>query len=289
MDCHELGPRYTWQEAVAAGLTRAQLRDDGIRITRGAYVSRAVPLTLRSACLSVAPVLPEAATFSHLTAAALLEAPVRVAWPLTVAVPPGVYRPRRRRVRVHVRDLLPEDAVRIQGLPVTSGQQTWLDLAGVLPPGELVAVGDSLFRAGHLDAGSLKSRLARAGGARGIVCARELAGILTPHAASRPESLIRFALISSDLPDPGVQVPIHDRWGRVVAHADLGYPEWKIAIEYEGRQHAEGEQFGRDIDRYSLMAAGGWLVLRFAGVHLGRQGAVVDRVAGALRSRGACW
>src|SRR3954447_1243822 len=80
MDCHELGPRYTWQEAVAARLTRAQLRDDGIRITRGAYVSRAVPLTLRSACLSVAPVLPEAATFSHLTAAALLEAPVRVAW-----------------------------------------------------------------------------------------------------------------------------------------------------------------------------------------------------------------
>src|SRR3954466_3003734 len=121
MDCHELGPRYTWQEAVAAGLTRAQLRDEGIRITRGAYVSRAVPLTLRSACLSVVPVLPEAATFLNLTAAALLEAPVRVAWPLTVAVPLVVYRPRRRRVRVHVRDLLPEDAVRIQNLPFPSG------------------------------------------------------------------------------------------------------------------------------------------------------------------------
>src|SRR4051794_41874035 len=123
MDCHELGPRYTWQEAVAAGLTRAQLRDEGIRITRGAYVSRAVPLTLRSACLSVAPVLPEAATFSHLTAAALLEAPVRVAWPLTVAVPPGVYRPRRRRVPGGVRELLPEEALRGHGGPAPPGQQ----------------------------------------------------------------------------------------------------------------------------------------------------------------------
>jgi hypothetical protein len=289
MDDHELGPRYTWQAAVAAGLTRAQLRDDGIRTSRGAYVSRAVPLTLRNACLSVVPVLPDSAKFSHLTAAALLGAPVQTAWPLAVAVPRDVYRPRRRNIRVHVRDLLLEDAIRCHGLPVTSGAQTWLDLAGVLSAGDLVAVGDALFRAGHLDAGSLGSRLARAGGTRGIVRARELADILTPHAASRPESLIRFALISSDLPDPDIQVPIHDRRGRVVAHADLGYPEWRIAIEYEGRQHAQREQFGRDIDRYSLMAASGWLVLRFARGHLGRDRAVVDRVAGALRSRGARW
>jgi hypothetical protein len=25
---------------------------------------------------------------------------------------------------------------------------------------------------------------------------------------------------------------------------------WKVAIEYEGRQHAEWDQFGRDIDRF---------------------------------------
>ena len=78
-------------------------------------------------------------------------------------------------------------------------------------------------------------------------------------------------------------------WGRVVAHADLGWSRWKVALEYEGRQHAEREQFGRDIDRYSLMAADGWLVVRFAGRHLGRLDTVVARAAGALRSRGARW
>ncbi|MCU1619175.1 MAG: hypothetical protein JWR41_1181, partial [Modestobacter sp.] len=58
---------------------------------------------------------------------------------------------------------------------------------------------------------------------------------------------------------------------------------------YEGRQHAEREQFRRDVDRYSLMAADGWLVLRFADAHLRRRTAVIDRVASALRSRGASW
>jgi very-short-patch-repair endonuclease len=82
---------------------------------------------------------------------------------------------------------------------------------------------------------------------------------------------------------------VFDRWGRIVAHADLGYPEWKVALEYEGRQHAEGRQFGRDLERYSLMAAGGWLLLRFGAPHLLRRTAVIERVAGALRSRGARW
>jgi len=81
-------------------------------------------------------------------------------------------------------------------------------------------------------------------------------------------------------------VPVHDRWGREVCHADLGYEEWKVALEYEGRQHAEPEQFGRDIDRYSLMAADGWLLLRYAGRHLARPATIVDRTQRALLSRG---
>jgi very-short-patch-repair endonuclease len=71
-----------------------------------------------------------------------------------------------------------------------------------------------------------------------------------------------------------------------VVHADLGYEEWKIALEYEGRQHADRDQFGRDIDRYSLMAADGWLVLRFTNRHITGPTTVVDRTRRALISRG---
>jgi hypothetical protein len=172
---------------------------------------------------------------------------------------------------------------------VTSGAQTLLDLSATLPPDELVAVGDALYRAGHLDKTSLAARLDRAQGARGVVRARHVGPLLTPLAASRPESLFRYWLLASDLPDPEPQIPVIDRWGREVAHADLGYSCWKVALEYEGRQHAESKQFGRDLERYSLMTAGGWLLLRFGAPHLHRRSEVIERVAGALRSRGARW
>jgi len=121
---------------------------------------------------------------------------------------------------------------------------------------------------------------------RGVVRARRWAPHLSPRAGSHPESTLRYWLLVSDLPEPELQVPILHRSGREVVHADLGYPRWKVAVEYEGRQHAERDQFGRDVGRYSLMAADGWLTLRFAARHLGGPHAVVGRTRRALESRG---
>ena len=73
----------------------------------------------------------------------------------------------------------------------------------------------------------------------------------------------------------------------MVAHGDLGYSRWKVLLEYEGQQHAvDPDQFGRDIDRYTLMAAEGWLVLRFARRQLGSPWTVVERTRAALLDRG---
>ncbi len=46
----------------------------------------------------------------------------------------------------------------VDGLPVTSGAQTYLDLARCTRPDELVAVGDALYRGGHLDADRVQAR-----------------------------------------------------------------------------------------------------------------------------------
>jgi hypothetical protein len=193
--------------------------------------------------------------------------------------------PQRTEFMVHSRLLRAEDVVEHRGLRVTSGPQTFLDLAPLLPPPELVAVGDALLRAGHLTAGTLAARLARADRVRGVVRARACAPLLSPLAMSRPESLLRYWLVTSDLPDPQPQVPVHDQQGREVAHGDLGYEQWRVLLEYEGQQHAEREKFGSDVDRYSLMAADGWLVLRFATRHL-NPGTVLDRTRRALLGRG---
>lgn len=289
VDTRELAPTYTWDDATAAGLTRAQLRDDGVRVTRGAYVSRSLTLSVGAASRGALAVLPAGTVVSHSTAAVLLGAPVPPGWPLEFAVPPRVTPPRRRRIRVHVRDLTPDDVVVTDGIPTTSGAQTWLDLAAILSSAELVAVGDALWRAGHLDTTRLGARLDRATGVRGIRQARRCAPLLTPLAASRPESLVRYWVVEAGLPVPTPQCPVHDRHGAVVAHGDLGWPEWKVLLEYEGRQHAARDQFDRDVDRYSLMAADGWLVVRISRGHLGRRDLVVERVSRTLRSRGASW
>jgi hypothetical protein len=234
----------------------------------------------------LASVLPADAVFSHTTAASVLGAPVDPPRRPHVALTPRRVLPQRSEVIVHARRLTVDDVVQHRDLRLTSGAQTFLDLAAVLPPCELVALGDALMRHGHLTPAALARRLQRADRVRGVVRARSCAPMLSRLAMSRPESLMRYWLVASDLPDPQPQVPVHDRWGRVVAHGDLGYPEWRILLEYEGRHHADEQQFGRDIDRYSLMGLDGWLVLRFASRHINGPTTLVDRTERALISRG---
>ncbi|RFU21325.1 hypothetical protein [Geodermatophilus marinus] len=281
----ELGEAYTWAAARAAGATRGQIRRDGVRLGKGLYLSSAAEPDLRTRCAAWAPVLPDDAAFGLWTAAELLGAPARRS-SVHVVLSPRLSLPRRAGLVVHARGIAAADVVDLDGLAVTSGPQTWLDLAPLLPPQELVAVGDALMRGGHLTADDLAARLARAGGLRGVVRARECAPLLDGRAASRPESLTRYWLVTSDLPALEIQMPVHDRWGREVVHADLGWSRWRVAVEYEGRQHADHDQFGRDLDRYSLMAADGWLLLRFAARHVDGPTVVVERCRRALLSRG---
>ncbi|MCW2741291.1 MAG: hypothetical protein JWR45_1713 [Blastococcus sp.] len=286
MDDVELGPVYQWREARDRGARRRQIAADGLRLSRGLYLSSVIPPTLHERCRAWSTVLPPGAAFGLGTAAELYGVPTHRPPDVHVVLRAQRVLPQRRGLRVHVRQLQEEDVAQIDGILVTSPAQTYLDLAGRVSAAELVVVGDALLRDGHLRPEELAHRLARADRVRGVVRARACAPLLTPLAMSRPESLMRYWLTSSDLPEPDVQVPVHDRWGREVAHADLGYPRWKVALEYEGRQHAERDQFGRDIDRYSLMAADGWLTLRFAARHINGPVVLLDRTRGALLSRG---
>jgi hypothetical protein len=286
MDDAELDPIYTWSEARNLGVQRRQVAADGIRVSRGLYLSCSVAPSLLARCRAWTRLLPPDSAFGLLTAAELLGLPLATSPGVHVVLRPRRVLPQRRGLVVHARQIRESDVVDVAGLRLTNGPQLFLDLAAELPPAELVVAGDALSRMRMLPPGDLATRLARADGVRGVVLARRCAPLLSAKVMSRPESLIRYWLHSSDLPDPELQIPVLDRAGREVAHADLGYSRWKVALEYEGRQHAEPEQFGRDVDRYSLMAADGWLVLRFAARHLAGPVVVVNRTRRALTSRG---
>jgi hypothetical protein len=279
-----LGHAYTWTEARASGVSRRQILLDGVELSRGLYLSSAVEPDLRQRCRAWAKVLPPDSAFGLDTAAALYGVADREPETIHAVMRPRRVLPQRAGLTVHVRRLLDVDVADHGGLRVTAGEQTFLDLAAVLPPPDLFVLGDRLMRAGVLHRDSLATRLERADRVRGVERARRWAPHLSSGAASPPESLMRFWLLDSGLPEPTVQLPILDRSGRKVASADLGYDCWKVALEYEGRQHAEPGQFSRDVDRYSLMAADDWLVLRFAARH-GRY-AVVERTRRALINRG---
>jgi hypothetical protein len=286
MEDVELGSIYTWRDARDRGARRRQIGADGCRVSRGLYLSSVVAPTLAERCRAWACVLPPGAAFGLETAAELYALPTHYSPDVHAVVRPRRVLPQRRGLRVHVRQLEEQDVVERSGLLVTSAAQTYLDLAARNSPAELVVIGDALLRSRLLTAEALAGRLVRAEGVRGVVRARACAPLLSPLAMSRPESLMRYWLTASDLPTPGIQVPVHDAWGREVTHADLGYARWKLALEYEGRHHADREQFGRDIDRYSLMAADGWLTLRFAARHINGPDVVLDRTRRALLNRG---
>ena len=283
----DLPPAYSLASARSVGLTRAMLRGPGfVRLAHDLVVRLDDAIDERERLAVLSTVLPPDAAYSHATAAVLLGAPIdRPARPHVVLTPRRVL-PQHGAFVVHARRLKPQDVVQRSGLRMTSGAQTFLDLAPQLWSPDLVAVGDALMRAGHLTGNALVERLRRASRVRGVVRARACAPLLSGHAMSRQESWLRYWLAVSDLPTPQAQLPIRDAWGREVAHVDLGYEEWRIALEYEGRQHADHDQFGRDIDRYSLMAADGWVVLRFAARHVGGPTTVVERTRRTLLSRG---
>lgn len=71
-------------------------------------------------------------------------------------------------------------------------------------------------------------------------------------ARSPKESELRACIMACGLPTPEVNIPLFDEFGREVGIVDLLLRQWCLAVEYEGRQHAEdARQFARDIGRYA--------------------------------------
>ncbi|MBN9612801.1 MAG: hypothetical protein J0H64_04975 [Actinobacteria bacterium] len=100
---------------------------------------------------------------------------------------------------------------------------------------------------------------------------------------SPPETLLRLLIVDAGLPEPMVNCPV--RVGGRVLHADLGYPQLKIAIEYEGGYHFDGghTQARRDVHRWEAMHDAKWRVLRVTALDLQDPRAFLARLAAAIQ------
>lgn len=80
-------------------------------------------------------------------------------------------------------------------------------------------------------------------------------------AESPRESRVRMAIVLGGLPSPVAQHPVSIDGRRY--RLDLAYPELRLAIEYDGREHRGQLRAHADLLREADLTRLGWTVLRF--------------------------
>lgn len=235
--------------------------------------------------------LPDDVVVSHRSAAAVWGLWTPTFYGIEVTSPAGAQGSRyttgvqRRSVVAHRRLLDPADVVEHAGLRVTTPARTWLDLAPLLDLHDLVAAGDSALIAGA-DHAEMTERAHALRRTRGIVAARQAATVLNASSRSRPESRIRAALQFSGLPAPLVNEAVVDPVLGWLGEPDLHYPQARLAIEYNGADHADVDRMRRDSVRLLDFQRADWTVRTYTAVHaFSRLDEVVADVRSLLRRR----
>ncbi len=274
-----LSTPFTREQGLRLGLTDWTIRTGYVRLLHGVYVSAGVPITpwLRaSAALLVAPA---GAVVARHTAAVLWGGVVPESPDVHLLVPPGR---RVRRDGLDVRETATPDVAVQRGIPMTTPVQTFLDLGEHLDLVQLVVLGDALVRNQPVT----PAQLVTASGEHRGQNPRQLrraAAYLRVGVDSPMESRLRMLLVLAGLPEPVVNHPVRDGTGRVRYRLDLAYPEWRIAIEYDGRQHAEdSRQWRWDVHRREQLDTDGWrLVVVLSGDLYRTPSRTLDRVVKA--------
>ncbi|HET7304833.1 MAG TPA: DUF559 domain-containing protein [Segeticoccus sp.] len=298
----KLDPRvpFTSGEATAAGLGRRALAGDRYqRLLHDMYVGADVTVTPRLLARAALKVSPANTHVSHHTAAQLWGGIVPNTAEVHVCSPRRSHRSQRTGIfghecGEHGPEGMGTDAfgqsllTRRHGLPVSSPAYTFLQLAGFLGLVDLVVLGDSLVKAGHLRPRQLRETAEQWRG-RGAKRARRAAAFVREGADSPMETRLRMLLVLAGLPEPVVNHVVRDEDGVPLRRFDLCYPGIRLIIEYDGRQHAEDDaQWDWDIDRREELDRGGWrlLVVRSKGIYREPE-RTLDRVLTTLRELGA--
>ncbi|MFF2053364.1 hypothetical protein ACFVU2_17320 [Leifsonia sp. NPDC058194] len=218
--------------------------------------------------------------FSHWTAALLFEAPLprRDDSPIHVSVPaPG----RAPEIAGFVGHKLSEWAtVERMGLPVTTPEQTWIDLATMLVPTELLVIGDYFVSGRHplSTREALARAIAASPGRRGIARARQAIDLIRVGSESPGETRLRLLLESAGLPAPRPNLDIVDG-DRFVARVDLAYPDVCVAVEYEGDIHrVDRAVWRKDIRRRERLEDIGWRTVRVTADDLSQPAELIARL-----------
>lgn len=276
--------------AVRSGLlTEHQLRGKAwLRLCYDVYADARLDRDHALACRAVAARLPREAAIAGPSAAFLhgVEHAAGFADDVHVVVPRGVRLRTQQGLRVHSTDLEPIPVQAGRPPPRTTPAHCAWETAVWLDPVRAVGIIDSLLARGFTTRQALDDIAARQADRPGGRRARTVFELTDPGAQSPPESHLRVRLVLGGLPPPGTQHPIPVASG-LILHPDLAWPQFKVAVEYDGHWHADPDRLHRDRQRLNLLAGAGWVVLHVTSRRLQYDFAgVLREVGSALRARG---
>lgn len=139
------------------------------------------------------------------------------------------------------------------------------------------------MRKGRTNPDALRSSASAARGPQAPTL-RRAAGLVRVGVDSAPESKLRLLLVLAGLPEPVVNHTEYDDRGWVKRRFDLSWPGKKLAVEYDGRQHAESrQQWEHDVDRREGLDVDGWRLVVVLSRGLYREpGRTLERITRAM-------
>lgn len=176
------------------------------------------------------------------------------------------------------------DVVDMDGVAVTSAARTCLDLTRLGSTVDAVTAVDAFLSAGLTTTAQLWRFCQERRRWPGIDRLREAVVLGSDRVRSPAESRLRMLLVLNGLPEPLVNVTVHDEHGRRMGTPDLLYLRPLLGIEYDGAYHRDPQVHQFDLVRENGLVAMGLPLLRYSSADLKhRPDGVVREVDQALR------
>ncbi len=256
----DLDHPFTRAELLAADVKVSVLRhDEFLQILPRVWI-RKTAIDQDSTIRAALHLHPDDAFASHVSAAKVLGLPVPDHWFVHVTV----FRPKDRRFRPQLKSHVTERrrrVITVRGIRVTDPIATFIDCAGWLSLVDLVVLGDAIVKMFDI---SPKRLLRACKQSTDYYKRRALAAaaLVREGVDSPMETRLRLLIVLAGLPEPIVNYKVYNDDGTWRRRFDLCYPDLKLIIEYDGRQHAENvQQWTKDLERREEFDDEGYRIL----------------------------
>ena len=274
------------RQAVRRGEISAwRLQRDYRAIYRNVYLSKDATLTALTRARAAWLWSAGDSTMTGLSAAAVLG----TKW-LDAGEPAELRRVNRHSppgIVVRSYDLDAREVFIRNGIRITTPERTAFDIGRSMSANRSIPILDALAHATNFKVADVVALAVARPGIRGIRRLQSVLKLVDGGAESPQESRVRLLLVTAGMPPPETQIEFTDEFGTARIRVDMGWREWRVAVEYDGVQHwSDRYQRSWDIDRIAMLEAMGWAVVRISAEMLSRPDVIIERVRSKLRASG---